>query len=332
MKIILGIILCVTAAGEMDCMFRQRKSQSLCRELINTVLAGKVDKVQQALKDGADANCTDDSGSPAIIIAASRHEKEIVKALLSGGADPNVTYDSPERGYRKTPAINFPAANGDLNILSILLSAGADVNARDATGVTPLMSAAFMGHEEIIKALIERGAKIEEKDANGYTALMFAANSGQVGATKTLLRAGAQVNSRDGDGSTPIMFAAQHGYDLVVILLLSHGADPRVKGNHGLSAVGFAKQNNHTETLRVLENPNTVALVRVDKTGRVSLNRKHVTAGELRQEFVKLKSLRGTVWYYRENPESDAPPQALEIIELAADMGLPIVMLEVDIE
>jgi uncharacterized protein len=332
MKIIIGLVLCITLMGEADCMFWQRKSQAQCGKLINAVLAGKADEVQQVLEEGADANCRDDSGSPAIIIAASRHERDIVKALLSGGADPNITYNNPEKGYKKTPAITFPAANGDLSILSILLSAGADVNARDATGATPLMSAAFMGHEEVIKSLIERGAKTEEKDDNGYTALMFAANAGQVGTTKALLHGRAQVSARDNNGSTPIMFAAQHGYDFVVMLLLSHGADPRAKGNHGLSAIGFAKQNNHAETLRILENPNVIAVVKVDKAGGVYLNGRHVTASELAKGFAELKKLDGTVWYYRENPELDAPPQALEVIRLAADAQVSIVLLAVDFE
>ncbi|HEV2764326.1 MAG TPA: ankyrin repeat domain-containing protein [Pyrinomonadaceae bacterium] len=333
MKIILGLILCASLTGTADGAFRPTQSRPPCGQLISAVLEGKLDRVKQALKEGVNANCKDDDGSPAVIVAASRQQGEIVKALLAGGADPNVVYDNPARGLRRSPAVVFAAANGDLNVLSALLSAGADVNARDSGGLTPLMSAAYMGHDEIVRALVEKGAKLEEKDENGYTALMFAANRGEVGATKALLRAGAQVNARDNGGSTPVMFAAQHGYDLVVMLLLRRGADPRVKGSHGLSAVEFARQHNHPETVRILENPNLVAMVRVNTKGMVSLNGKNVTLGELKAEFVRLKKSGGVVWYYRENPEAEEPPpQALQVIKLVTQAELPIVLLEVDFE
>lgn len=333
MKIILGLILFIAVPGKADGISWQRQPRAGCARLVNAVVEGKVEEVRRALKDGADANCRDDSGSPAVIIAASRQDAEVVKALLAGGADPNVIYHNPKEGLRQSPAVNFAAANGALDVLNALLSAGANVHARDATGLTPLMAAAFMGHEEIVKALVERGARLEDKDDNGYTALMFAANAGRVGATKALLRAGAQVNARDKGGSTPIMFAAQHGYDLVVMLLLTRGADPRAKGDHGLSAIGFARQNNHQETLRLLENPGSVALVRVDKAGRVSLNRKAVTLGELEKEFARLKQIGGAVWYYRENPEAEEPPpQAMEVIKLVIAAELPIMLLKVDPE
>src|SRR5919197_972366 len=159
MNLIIGLLLFISLTGEGGDMFWKRKAQDKCEQLISAVLDGKVDKVRQAISEGAGINCKDRAGVPALIIAASRHEREIVNALLSGGADPNVTYNNPEQGYRQTPAINFPAANGDLSILNALLSAGASVNARDASGLTPLMSAAFMGHEDVAEALLEKGAE-----------------------------------------------------------------------------------------------------------------------------------------------------------------------------
>jgi hypothetical protein len=69
----------------------------------------------------------------------------------------------------------------------------------------------------------------------------------------------------------------------------------------------------------------------VDKAGRVSLKRKSVTLGELEREFARLKKTGGEVWYYRENPEADAPPpQASEVIKLVTAAALPILLLEVD--
>lgn len=252
---ILLIILGVEAEG----MFWKRdRSGQKCDALIAAVVSGDVDEVGKALKEGADPNCADKAGVPALIIAVSRQKKDVVKVLLSNGANPNTTYHNPGQGVNRAPAISFPAANGDVDTLNSLLSAGANIEGRDGDGTTALMSAAFMGHDKVVEVLLERGAKVEAKDGGGYTALMFAANgkfaleAGRLKAVEALLAKGAEVNAKDNDGSTPLMFAAQHGFNDVVKVLLAHGADPEVKGKHGLSAIGFAEQNKHFETLKIL--------------------------------------------------------------------------------
>jgi hypothetical protein len=52
----------------------------------------------------------------------------------------------------------------------------------------------------------------------------------------------------------------------------------------------------------------------------------------LEQEFEKLKKVNGTVWYYRENPEAEAPPQALAVISAVAKAKLSVILLEVDFD
>lgn len=157
---------------------------------------------------------------------------------------------------RRKPAEELirAAAGNDRVRVDELLALGVDPNVRDATGLTPLMSAAFMGHDGILRTLIARDAVLDGQDERGYTALMFACNAGKLLSVKFLLRAGADVNARDNDGSTPLMFAAQHGQDQVVRVLLGSGADPERVGNHGLSAIGFAEQNKLVSTLEILRN------------------------------------------------------------------------------
>lgn len=55
LRVVIGLILCITVAVDANGMFGQRKSRAHCGKLIDAVLAGEVDKVQQALRDGADA-------------------------------------------------------------------------------------------------------------------------------------------------------------------------------------------------------------------------------------------------------------------------------------
>jgi ankyrin repeat protein len=197
-------------------------------------------------------NSRDPAGVLALAIAASRQNAAICRSLLHGGADPNRTVFDALRGLFDDPILPSPAANGSLEVLDALLIAGADPDGHDCTGATPLMTAAYRGHEAIVARLIASGADLEAKDEEGQTALMFASNAGQLGVVRGLFSGGADVNARDKEGSTPLMFAAQHGHNDVVRHLLSAGADPHAVGSHGLSAIQFAEQNNCVETLGIL--------------------------------------------------------------------------------
>ena len=55
-----------------------------------------------------------------------------------------------------------------------LIADGADVNARDATGSTPLHAAVALGSVEIVEMLLTAGADLNARDANGSTPLAIA--------------------------------------------------------------------------------------------------------------------------------------------------------------
>ena len=231
------------------------RSRGPDRNLIRAVNAADLAAATAALQAGADANARDALGVPVLALAASRQADEIAEALIANGADVNAVVHAPSRGLNRSPVLVLPAANGSLSTVNFLLGAGARIDAADGTGLTALMSAAFMGHSDILATLLAQGASIEQVDQSGYTALMYACNAGHTAAVQVLLAAGANPHAADNQRSTPLMFAAQHGHDEIVSVLLQHGADPTRVGSYGLSAIGFAKQNHHASTLRLLYNP-----------------------------------------------------------------------------
>ena len=117
--------------------------------------------------------------------AVSTLQSSRVKALLEGGADPNVREENASswpplalamRGHDTSEM----GATARREIMSLLVAHGADVNIRwceterprcnERTGVTPLMYAATLGNEKLSDLLVQHGADASLRDWNGLTA------------------------------------------------------------------------------------------------------------------------------------------------------------------
>lgn len=64
------------------------------------------------------------------------------------------------------------AVSGNLEVIKCLISHGADVNAVSDSGSTPVRSACFMTHMDIVSYLVENGADILKANYNGGTCLI----------------------------------------------------------------------------------------------------------------------------------------------------------------
>ena len=104
---------------------------------------------------------------PLIIPAAQGGSVEMITELLRRGEDVN-----DKRGC--TPPLSMAAGQGRLEVVKCLISAGADVDGRDAGGGTPLMAAAFWWHLDVVKCLLENGADPRIISPGGLTALAYA--------------------------------------------------------------------------------------------------------------------------------------------------------------
>ena len=60
----------------------------------------------------------------------------------------------------------MPTSKGEdrSTVVCKFIEAGADVNMASKRGVTPLMNAAFYGHEENLALLLERGANVNKSN------------------------------------------------------------------------------------------------------------------------------------------------------------------------
>ena len=157
--------------------------------------------------------------------------------VVSRSEPPKPTIDPPRPAISEEPKPALPV----------------DVNAKDASGRTPLMRASLGGDSVAVKALLAKGADANAADNNGATPLMNAAHRGSTDLIHALLAAGANVNAQDKDGTTALMIATLAGHTVVVRALLDKGADVNLRTKKGTSALQWAEYNKNEEITKLLK-------------------------------------------------------------------------------
>jgi biopolymer transport protein ExbD len=68
----------------------------------------------------------------------------------------------------------------------------------------------------------------------------------------------------------------------------------------------------------------TVTRIKVAQDGTIFLNGSKASLEDVKKNLEQLKANKGRVRYFRENPQGEAPPQAMTVMKAIADTGLPI--------
>lgn len=107
----------------------------------------------EQIPQGAHGILFDPSLEPKDRLAQFSHPEELLKILVSAGADLSVKDD------RGRTVLHWAAFWGYTDVAELLLSKGADVNARTVYGETPLHLAARAGQTDMVELLRKHGAK-----------------------------------------------------------------------------------------------------------------------------------------------------------------------------
>lgn len=145
-------------------------------------------------------------------------------------------------------------------MIQVLFDAGADVNALDAAGETPLMSAARASNSRTMDRLLMLGADATARDGDGLLALHWAAFAG---APQTVAMLLGGIKHRDGGGEmiddaqnrfgvTPLILAAELNHGGVVASLVTFGANLEIADIHGHTALTRAAMEGNDEIIRIL--------------------------------------------------------------------------------
>lgn len=141
---------------------------------------------------------------------------------------------------------------GVRRVVSIFLEARVNTEIYNERGWTPLMLAAFNGHDEILSLLIKHKANLFASDLLGNTALHWAADAGQTSSAKLLIENRATVDAGNNAGCTPLSLAAAKRHLGVVLMLIDSGAKPNAAARDGSTALHKATAAGYTEITRAL--------------------------------------------------------------------------------
>jgi uncharacterized protein len=134
---------------------------------------------------GVDLEAQAPNGNTALMMAAFKHNKVAVLALLDAGAQVN------RAGWT---ALHYAAAAGDKDIVLILLEHHARIDAYAPGDITPLMIAAREGQEAAVEALLAAGANTTLKSGEGLNAAAIAERADKP-AIAAAIRAKAAANA-----------------------------------------------------------------------------------------------------------------------------------------
>jgi ankyrin repeat protein len=242
------------------------------QELWAAIESGDRDKIELLFSRGAHVNEKNKDGDTPLQWAMWRGRPDLVRLLISHGADYTIFAASSvgdmnrvkdilianpseanarERIYG-TP-LHLACAEGHKKVAALLISYGAEIDAREWRDETPLLWASQEGHIEVVELLISKGADVRQGNWEDMTPLHWASRKGHKEVAALLIDSGADVNALSGDnegeyiadclrrGDRPLHMACAGGHKDVVRLLLSKGARVNVMNKSGETPSSLAK-------------------------------------------------------------------------------------------
>lgn len=172
-------------------------------------------------------------------IAIEEGDAELVKTLISHGADVNI------RGDRGETALQQALRNDKDEIASTLLQAGADVETKGTKKWRALHVAARRGNSRAVRLCLEYLPDINAVTSLYRTALHLACCSRNVETVRLLIESGCDLEAMDEHRLKPIHIAASHGHEGAVRVLLEKGASLNVGVSGAGSVQGCAARGCH---------------------------------------------------------------------------------------
>ncbi|CAB3359835.1 Hypothetical predicted protein [Cloeon dipterum] len=171
-------------------------------DIVRTLLEA-CDKGQEGLTKDKVLNSPLIDGGTLLLYATKLDQGDVVRTLLSAGADPGIQNSAGENALDTAGTIHMKqiyvdellraTGTSDVGRVCQLIAAGLSVNSYDSeeSRNTPLHWAASYGNRDIVSCLIHRGANVNAMNSCGATPLHDAVSQNNVEIAEELLQGGA---------------------------------------------------------------------------------------------------------------------------------------------
>ena len=137
--------------------------------LAQCVTEDRVKEISFFFAAGFSVNSRNNTGVPMLNIAARNGNREVIRYLITAGADVNLTAED-----RGTTALIDSVMAQNQDIADDLIKAGTDLNVKDKNGQTALTVAAGASMEKLVELLIKAGSDPDIPDSLGASARKYA--------------------------------------------------------------------------------------------------------------------------------------------------------------
>ncbi len=192
---------------------------NLAHPLIMAISKGNFEVFRALVDGGADINAENIQGIPAVMFSSHRTEMPMRRYLIEKGARVNVSF------FGK-PLLLDAALTGDTRSIELLLKSGADINSVDSDGNNAIMLSMFFGDSGFIKYLAELGVRIDARNKNGENALIWALESRKFDTARYLIDKSIEVEiqMKDADRSVLRVALEKGAPDDIIEALIDRGA------------------------------------------------------------------------------------------------------------
>mmetsp|Transcript_40144 Transcript_40144/g.78701 ORF Transcript_40144/g.78701 Transcript_40144/m.78701 type:complete len:350 (+) Transcript_40144:139-1188(+) len=210
---------------------------------------GDVDRVRELLSGSfgnVDIHSCDALGNTALHLAAFNGHLEVMRELIKGGADPNMT------NGEKDTALYMAVLSNDIECVQTIAECDIEFNCTNIEGFTPLHYAAGEGNLEIVRYLVEQcEAETEIPDNLGLTPGFCAVLQGRQEVAEYLLSTNPEgVMARNMSSDTMLHCALKaNAPKALVKLLIDHGADLSAVGADNMTCEKMLLSRGHNDLL-----------------------------------------------------------------------------------
>lgn len=258
--------------------------------VIVAVSANQKEILLHLLEKGASLDCTTVENERPITIAIRNRNKDMIRLLVDLGVDINSIGGA---GIDETP-LEYAIRTTDLDIVKFLVELGAGVNIVNVprNSKTPLHIAVEEGKRDIVEYLIDKGANINARDINGMSPLHYAITKANVDLVKLLLDKGADIEISDRNRYTPLLLSVSVGSMEIARYLIDRGANLGAKDKNGNGVLHLCGEKGYPDLIMYILDKGGEN-IDINDTNKKKETPLHLAVRNNKEEVVKLLIEKG---------------------------------------